>query len=104
MAAFILADVDVPDMEAYIASGYIENVPKIAARFGGVYRARGGDMELVEGDWMPDRMIIIEFPSMEKLKAFLDSEEYAPFRKIRQRLATSKIVAVDGLSEPLALD
>ncbi len=98
MAAFLLADVAVPDMDAYIKSGYIETVPKIAAKYGGVYRARGGDMELLEGDWQPVRMIIIEFPTMVDLKAFYDCEEYAPYRKIRQDMTNSKIVAVDGLA------
>ena len=49
MAAFILADVDVSDMEKYRESGYLENTPKIAARFGGKYRARGGEMHRLEG-------------------------------------------------------
>ncbi|GJL83113.1 MAG: hypothetical protein DHS20C01_27470 [marine bacterium B5-7] len=101
MAAFLLADVEVPDMQAYIDCGYIENVPKIAARYGGVYRARGGDMEVLEGDWTPTRMIIIEFPDMESLKALYDDPEYLPYREIRQKLTISKIVAVDGLSTPL---
>ena len=97
MAAFLLADVDVPDMQAYIDSGYLGAVPKLAAPYGGVYRARGGAMEQLEGDWLPARMIIIEFPNMERLKAFYDSEEYSPYKAVRQGLASSKIVALDGL-------
>jgi len=98
MSAFILADVAVSDMQAYRDSGYLEATPKIAAKYGGVYRARGGRQELVEGDWEPARMIIIEFPDMEKLMAFVDCEEYAPWRAVRQNLATSKIVAIDGVA------
>lgn len=97
MPAFILADVDVKDMDAYRDSGYLDNTPKIAAKFGGKYRARGGEMDIVEGDWSPARMIIIEFPDMESVRAFYKSEEYAPWAKIRQSLATSKIIAVDGV-------
>jgi len=97
MAAFLLADVSVPDMQAYIDSGYLEMVPKLAAPYGGVYRARGGAMEQLEGDWLPERMIIIEFPDMQQLKAFYESEEYLPYRNIRQQLATSKLVALEGL-------
>lgn len=102
MPAFLLADVAVADMQAYIDSGYIDNVPRIAARFGGVYRARGGDMEVLEGDWKPTRMVIIEFPDMARLRAFFECEEYMPYREIRRRLTDSRIVAVDGLAEPLA--
>lgn len=97
MTAYILADVAVEDMEAYRDSGYLEATPKIAAKYGGVYRARGGRQELLEGDWEPTRMVMIEFPDMEKLLAFTQSEEYAPWREIRQKLAVSKIVAIDGV-------
>ena len=105
MAAFILADVDVSDMEKYRDSGYLENTPKIAARFGGKYRARGGEMRRLEGDWQPVRMVIIEFPDMQQLLAFYKSEEYQPWIKVRQELATSRIVAIDGIAgEPIALE
>jgi len=98
MSAFILADVDVADMDAYRDSGYLENTPKIAAKFGGVYRARGGEMDMVEGGWQPARMIIIEFPDMKSARAFYQSEEYAPWAKVRQSLAKSKIIALDGVT------
>ncbi len=101
MSAFLIADVAVSDMQAYIDSGYIDTVPKIAARFGGAYRARGGDFEVLEGDWRPVRLVIIEFPDMDKLKRFYDSEEYLPFRNLRQELTDSKIVALDGLAESM---
>ena len=97
MAVFLLADVSTDDMEGYKASGYLEAVPKIAAKYGGVYRARGGAMTVLEGDWEPKRMVIIEFPSKENLKAWYNSEEYQSFKKIRQGITVSKIVAVDGL-------
>ena len=97
MAAFLLADVSTDDMEAYQASGYLEAVPKLAAKHGGVYRARGGAMEVLEGEWQPKRMVIIEFPTMADLMAWYNSEEYEPWKKIRQGLTNSKLVAVEGL-------
>lgn len=103
MSAFIMADVEVEDMAAYQQSGYLEAVPVIAARYGGRYRARGGELVRLEGDWLPKRMIIIEFPDMQKLRAFYESEEYRPWREVRHRLATSSIVAVDGLAEELEI-
>ena len=97
MAAFLLADVHVPDMDAYIKCGYFDEVPKIAARFGGVYRARGGAMEVLEGDWQPNRMVIIEFPDMESLKGFYDCEDYQPYKRSRLELTVSRLVALEGL-------
>ena len=100
MAAYLMADVVPDDMEAYRASGYLEAVPRIAARFGGRYLARGGELVQLEGDWQPRRMIIIAFPCMDDLKAWYASEEYAPWRELRRGMSDSRLVAVDGLDEP----
>lgn len=97
MPAYIFADVAVNDMQAYRDSGYLENTPRIAAKYGGQYRVRGGAMEQLEGDWMPTRMVVIEFPDMQKLKAFVDCEEYKPWREIRNKFTTSHIVAIEGV-------
>jgi len=99
MAAYLLADVVPHDMQAYRDSGYLEAVPELAARHGGRYLARGGGMAVLEGDWQPGRMVIIVFPSMADLQTWYDSEEYAPWRAVRQRLAVSKLVAIDGMPD-----
>ena len=99
MSAFIIADVAVEDLDAYRASGYLEAVPEIAARHGGRYRARGGASETLEGEWVPARLVVIEFPDVERLRAFWNSDEYAPWRAVRERLARSRIVATEGLDE-----
>lgn len=96
MAAYLMADVSVPDMQAYRDSGYLDTVPAIAARHGGVYRMRGGDFQVLEGDWTPVRMVMIEFPSMANLLAFYEDEAYARYRAIRQRLTASKVVAFEA--------
>ena len=96
MSAFLIADVSPADMQAYRESGYLEAVPKIAAEYGGVYRARGGKAEVLEGEWHPKRLVVIEFPSWDRLQAFYNCEAYAPYRDIRQRLTESHIVALEG--------
>lgn len=98
MPAFMIADVNVTDMQKYANSGYLENTPRISAQYGGRYRARGGEMHALEGGWEPARVIVIEFPSLEKLLAFYNSEEYAPWIKVRQSLSDSKIIAIDGIA------
>ncbi len=98
MAAYLLADVLPGDMEAYRASGYLEAAARTATAHGGVYRARGGATTVLEGEWEPERMVIIEFPSMEDLLAWYHSEEYRELAPIRQRLApNSKLVALQGI-------
>jgi uncharacterized protein (DUF1330 family) len=94
MAAYIIADVEVLDPEKYEA--YRAGVPAVIAAFGGSYRVRGGAVETLEGGWTPNRCVILEFPDMERLKAFYNSPEYAPLLEIRKKTARSRIVAVEG--------
>jgi len=95
--AYLMADVLPPDVEAYRASGYLEAAVRTAGEYGGVYRARGGDTIVLEGDWDPERMVIIEFPSMDDLLAWYRSPDYQEWAPVRQRLVpNSKLVALEG--------
>ena len=95
MAAFIVVDIDVKDPEAY--AGYIEHVPPLVAKHGGVYRARGGRHTVMEGDWDPKRMVIIEFPDRAAAEAFYGDPAYADLKKLRQTTTESNLVILDGL-------
>lgn len=98
MPAFFIADITASDMEKYQSSSYLDVIPDIAAHYGGVYRTRGGTTEVLEGDWRPKRLVIIEFPSMGDLLAFYNSAEYKPFKELRQRNTRSRILAVEGIA------
>lgn len=99
VAAYLMADVLPDDVEAYRSSGYLEAAVRTAASHGGIYRARGGETTVLEGEWEPERMVIIEFPSMDDLLSWYRSDEYQQWAPIRQRLApNSKIVALEGVS------
>ena len=95
MAAYLIADIEVTDPAGY--EGYRNTVTESITAFGGRYLARGGRTEVLEGPWIPSRLVIIEFPSMDKLKAWYASSEYAPALALRLRSAKSKLVMVDGL-------
>ena len=97
MAAYLMADVLPEDVEAYRASGYLEAAVATSTAYGGVYRARGGNTIVLEGDWEPERMVIIEFPSMDQLLAWYNSPEYQEWVAVRQRIVpNSKLVALEG--------
>lgn len=95
MPAYLVADVEVTDAAAY--EEYRRRVPAIIAAHGGKYLVRGGEAELLEGAGTPNRTVVLEFPSMERLKAFYSSPEYEPFRQLRIRASRSRIFAVEGL-------
>ena len=95
MSAFVVVDTKIENAEAY--ETYKLQAKPIAESFGGIYRARGGEMDILEGDlWEPTRMVIIEFPDMEKARAFASSKEYEPVKAIRHANSKCTLVILDG--------
>ena len=95
MSAYLIAHVDVTNPEGY--EEYRAQVPAVIAAYGGRYLVRGGACEVLEGSGGTGRRVVLEFPSMAKLKAFWESPEYGPLRALRERNADSHIVAVEGV-------
>lgn len=96
MAAFIIADVDIRDAEAY--KEYLPKAKALAEKHGGRYRARGGELDVVDAElWTPTRLVIIEFPDMKSAQAFARSDDYAPVAAIRHANSRSTVVIVDGM-------
>ena len=96
MPAYIIADITVTNREGFEA--YRQAVPAVIAAHGGRYIVRGSPRTLLEGDLSPGRMVILEFPDMEHLRAFWSSPDYAPLKALRERSSTCRIEAVEGYS------
>jgi uncharacterized protein (DUF1330 family) len=95
MSAFVIVDTKIKDADAY--EEYKRLARPIAEKFGGVYRARGGDIEVLESDlWSPTRIVIVEFPDVKSAKRFANSDEYAPVKAIRHANAECTLIIVDG--------
>jgi uncharacterized protein (DUF1330 family) len=95
MSAYVIVDIEVIDPEGY--KEYIKLAPGTVALFDGRYLARGGRNETLEGDWQARRLVILEFPSMERAREWLDSPEYAPARALRHQYAKTNMVAVESV-------
>jgi len=96
MPAYLIVDTLIENADEY--EKYKALAKPIAEQYGGVYRARGGSMDIVETDlWSPTRMVIIEFPHMQAARAFVDSEEYAPVKPIRRDNARCTLTILDGV-------
>ncbi|MGB9641172.1 MAG: DUF1330 domain-containing protein [Anaerolineales bacterium] len=95
MPAYVIVDITVTDPQGY--EEYKRLAPAAVALYGGKYLARGGNCETLEGDWQPQRLVILEFENMEKAKAWLNSAEYRPARALRHRYARSNMVVVEGV-------
>ena len=95
MSAFIVVDTKINNASEY--EKYKKLARPIVEKYGGVYRARGGKLDIRETDlWAPARIVIIEFPDLKSAQAFLDSEEYAPVKPMRHNNADSTLFIVDG--------
>ncbi len=94
MPAYVIVDVSIHNAENYEA--YKKLTPASIAAYGGRFIVRGGEIVTLEGDWHPERIVVAEFPSIEKAKDWWASEEYAPAKAIRQANATTKMILVEG--------
>jgi uncharacterized protein (DUF1330 family) len=95
MAAYIIVDVTISDPAEYEA--YKKLTPASVAAYNGKFIARGGQTEVLEGDWQPGRVVILEFPTLEIAKAWWASDEYGAAKLIRQRAAETKMIVVEGV-------
>ncbi len=95
MSAYVVVLVNVHDPVAY--EDYRKGVPATLALYDGKYLARGGAVEILEGDWKPERFVILEFPSVERAKQWWSSPEYRAIVGIRYDNATSQMIVVQGV-------
>lgn len=95
MAAYIIIDIEVTDPVGY--EDYKKLASPTLAIYGGKYLARGGNTEVLEGEWTPKRLVILEFENSERAKAWLNSPEYAQALALRHKYAKSNTVVVDGV-------
>jgi uncharacterized protein (DUF1330 family) len=87
-------DIVVNNAEGY--EDYKNLTPPSIAAYGGKYIARGGRTENLEGNWEPNRIVILEFDSVERAKQWLNSDEYRDARALRHKYATTKMIVVEG--------
>ena len=96
MAAYVIVDLTVTDLPTM--EEYRKQVPATVAKYGGRFLVRGGAHQIVEGDWKPNRVVVLEFPSMEQAKRWYDSEEYREPKAMRLRAGRANLIMVEGVS------
>lgn len=94
-AVYIIVDVEITDAAAY--ERYKASVPPTLVPYGGRFLVRGGASETLEGSWSPKRLVVLEFDSVERAKAWWSSTEYAAPKRIRQAAAVSNMILVAGV-------
>ena len=94
MSAYIIVEIDIVDPASY--EEYKALAGATVEQYGGKYIVRGGRTQVLEGAWEPKRIVVLEFKSAERAKAWLNSEEYREPRKMRHRTARTNMILVEG--------
>ena len=95
MAAYVIVQVEVNDPVRY--DDYKKMVPPSIAKFGGRFLVRGGKTHTLEGNWAPQRFVMVEFPSVEQAKAWWASPDYAEAKALRHATADSMMIVAEGV-------
>ena len=95
MPAYVIVEVSIHDHKDY--EGYKKLTPAAIAAFDGRFVVRGGKVSSLEGDWKPERIVVLEFPSAERANEWWHSELYSEAKIIRQRAAETKMIIVEGI-------
>jgi uncharacterized protein (DUF1330 family) len=95
VAGYVIVEVEITDPDAY--AEYRTRVPATLERYGGRFLVRGGAVETLEGGWQPQRIVVLEFPSVERAKEWYTSPEYQEILAIRERHARSRALIIEGV-------
>ncbi len=95
MAAYFVVEIRVENPELY--EQYRKGVAQTLQTYGGRFLVRGGKCETIEGDWQPQRFVILEFADSEQFRRWYDSPEYSELRKIRFQASTARAILVQGV-------
>ena len=95
MPAYVIVDVrDAWDADAL--NEYRRRNTDAVANHGGRFVVRGGEHEVLEGEWDTRRIVVIEFPDTDAARAWWNSDEYEAIKELRRGASTTNIVLVDG--------
>ena len=94
MPAYVIVEVNVNDLIQYEV--YKELTPSSIKTYNGKFIARGAKSETLEGDWHPERIVVLELPSTADAKSWWNSKEYEPAKSIRHRSADTKMILIEG--------
>jgi uncharacterized protein (DUF1330 family) len=95
MPAYVIVETDIHDPEQY--EQYKAASPGAVAAGGGRFVVRGGELAVLEGDWNPSRLVVLEFADLEAAKRWYASDRYQEAKKLRDGAARLNIVAVQGV-------
>jgi uncharacterized protein (DUF1330 family) len=95
MSAYLIVDISaIHDEQTY--ARYRQQVSPGLSAAGGEYLARGSEIDVLEGDWRPSRIVVVRFGSMQAAKQWWASPQYAQIRQMRQASTRTNMILVNG--------
>jgi len=95
VSAYVILNIQLNDPAAY--EEYKAKVPALIRKHGGEYLVRGGKFFVAEGDWKPSRLVLLRFLDAASVEALNNDPDYQPLKALRQRVAKTDMVIVEGL-------
>ena len=95
MPAYVIVEIETED--AALMAQYRDIARPIIEAQDGRYLARGGRTVTLEGGWSPERLVVLEFPTVEQAEAWWRSADYAEAKALRQRAGRTRMVVVEGM-------
>jgi len=95
MPAYVLVETSITDSQRY--ERYKAAASAAIAAYGGRYLARGGELAVLEGDWRPSRLVVLEFPDLATAKRWYDSDAYQQAKRLREGAARLRMAAIQGI-------
>jgi len=95
--AYLILDLTIHNFNEF--REYIEKIPEFIKKHSGRYVVQGVEPELMEGDWKPERVVVIEFPSKNNAREFLQDPDAQSLFTLRHKTTTSQLILVDGCLE-----
>ncbi len=90
----MIANIDVKDPDGY--AGYSKLARPAIEKYGGKAIIRNGKVDVKEGSWVPKRLVILQFESLEQANAFYDSPEYREARAVREKYSSADFLIIEG--------
>lgn len=98
MSVYMIIDITIRNDDVY--SHYVESVAEVVEKHGGRYLVRGGKVTPLSGSWNPERMIVIEFETVEQLQRCFRSAGYLELASLREQSTDSRAIVVEGYLPP----
>ena len=94
MNGYLILDLKINDFDVF--KEYIAKIPGFIKKHGGRYLVKGAEAVAMEGDWCPERVVVLEFPSKEMAEKFLSDPEAQSLFALRRNSTTGKLILVEG--------